>query len=119
MTAPKKRVPWTDADDDQLLNLRRDEHKEFEDIAVLLRRTKDACQVRYSIVLKRRGLRGRRKAETAREFAGASLSQLAAPETIRDRDRRAELRGQQDFTSSFFGDPPPGYSALDKMRERA
>jgi hypothetical protein len=33
-----------------------------------------------------------------------------------DRDARAFARG--DLTPAFFGDPPPGYSALDKIHGR-
>lgn len=39
------------------------------------------------------------------------------PAQIADRDaRRAAVR---TITAEFFGDPPPGYSALDRKREAA
>lgn len=31
-------------------------------------------------------------------------------------ERRSAARGRQDLTASVFGDPPPGYSALDRRR---
>lgn len=36
---------------------------------------------------------------------------------LADRDRRDALRARQNLTAIFFGDPPPGYSALDQMRK--
>lgn len=33
-----------------------------------------------------------------------------------DLERRNEAQRRQDLTASVFGDPPPGYSALDKRR---
>jgi hypothetical protein len=42
--------------------------------------------------------------------AKASAYQLA------ERDKRAAARRSQDLTASWMGDPPPGYSALDKRK---
>jgi hypothetical protein len=39
-----------------------------------------------------------------------------SPSALEDRDRRYELRAQQSLTAAFFGDPPPGRSALDRRR---
>jgi hypothetical protein len=39
------------------------------------------------------------------------------PLALADRDRREALRDQQSLTATFFGDPLPGVSALDR-RER-
>ena len=39
------------------------------------------------------------------------------PLALADRDRREALRDQQSLTATFFGDPLPGMSALDR-RER-
>ncbi|MCS3725482.1 hypothetical protein [Bradyrhizobium betae] len=33
-----------------------------------------------------------------------------------DFERRSAARDRQDLTARVFGDPPPGYSALDKRR---
>jgi hypothetical protein len=40
----------------------------------------------------------------------------AASAALEDRDRRYELQMQQSLTAAFFGDPPPGRSALDRRR---
>lgn len=37
----------------------------------------------------------------------------ATPEQIEERDRLAQARDQRNFTQTFFGDPPPGYSARE------
>jgi len=37
-------------------------------------------------------------------------------EQIRDRDARYEAGQRRNYTQEFFGDPPPGYSALDRQR---
>jgi hypothetical protein len=51
-------------------------------------------------------------------FAGiarGTTGSLHVPaQALADRDRRKEAAGLRDFTSTFFGDPPPGFSALDK-----
>lgn len=39
------------------------------------------------------------------------------PAALADRDRRSELRHQQNLTAAFFGDPPSGYSALDRKEK--
>jgi hypothetical protein len=43
---------------------------------------------------------------------------VPSPEQLADRDRRYELRAQQSLTAAFFGDPPPGRSALDRRRAK-
>lgn len=50
---------------------------------------------------------GRRKAHPA--------AIVLTPEEY-DRQRRNEARDRMNLTGLVLGDPPPGYSALDKMR---
>jgi hypothetical protein len=45
-----------------------------------------------------------------------SPKSVPSREQLADRDRRYELRAQQSLTAAFFGDPPPGRSALDRRR---
>ena len=49
---------------------------------------------------------------------GDAVSQKNTPSSsaLEDRDRRYELRAQQNLTAAFFGDPLPGRSALDRRR---
>jgi hypothetical protein len=37
-----------------------------------------------------------------------------ADELIAERDRRREAAARRTITQEIFGDPPPGYSALDR-----
>ena len=42
---------------------------------------------------------------------------MRAPDhVLAERDRRLALLDQRTPTQAFFGDPPPGYSALDRQR---
>ena len=43
-------------------------------------------------------------------------SMRAPPEVLAERDARLAARDRRDQTAEFFGDPPPGYSALDRKR---
>jgi hypothetical protein len=45
-----------------------------------------------------------------------SQKNTPSPSALEDRDRRYELRARQSLTAAFFGDPPPGRSALDRRR---
>lgn len=40
-------------------------------------------------------------------------------QAFNELERRNAARHRQDLTASVFGDPPPGYSALDKRRQGA
>jgi hypothetical protein len=49
---------------------------------------------------------------------GANQRSRGAPEhALAQRDARKEACHGMSLTASIFGDPPPGYSALDKKRE--
>jgi hypothetical protein len=42
---------------------------------------------------------------------------MRAPEfVLAERDKRSAAADLRDQTATFFGDPPPGYSALDRKR---
>ncbi|MEX2126943.1 MAG: hypothetical protein WD871_01700 [Xanthobacteraceae bacterium] len=40
----------------------------------------------------------------------------APPSALIERERRERARGAQDITGLTFGDPPPGFSALDRRK---
>lgn len=42
---------------------------------------------------------------------------IVAASAAAERDRRREASFRQDLTASVFGDPPPGFSALDQRRQ--
>jgi hypothetical protein len=46
-----------------------------------------------------------------------NVGSIRAPlEVLAERDARLAARDLRDQTATFFGDPPPGYSALDRRR---
>jgi hypothetical protein len=45
-----------------------------------------------------------------------SGSMRTPPEVLAERDTRLAARDRRNQTAEFFGDPPPGYSALDRRR---
>jgi hypothetical protein len=43
---------------------------------------------------------------------------LASTDALADREARREAADRRDLTAATFGDPAPGYSALDRRRLR-
>ena len=43
--------------------------------------------------------------------------QRAGADLLAHREQLAAARARRDLTAEFFGDPPPGYSALDRKRD--
>ena len=48
-----------------------------------------------------------------------SRDQKCPDEALAERERRNEARLRMDLTASAFGDPPPGFSALDRRTTAA
>jgi hypothetical protein len=46
----------------------------------------------------------------------AALALRPESDALAARDRRAAAMDRRTITATFFGDPPPGYSALDRKR---
>lgn len=42
---------------------------------------------------------------------------MASPRVLADREMRAAARQEQSLIGAVMGDPPPGFSALDRKRE--
>jgi len=105
---------WTDDAERTLLELRDDEGMLWDAISAEIGASAYACETHY-----------RRLKSRARIEAGGACAGLRAPNsTIIDRDNRDRARLARDeaalqrgnVTPIFFGDPPPGYSELDKRR---
>jgi hypothetical protein len=106
---------YTSEDDDIVLNFTREAAAEFLGVTV------------GAIQHRRRYLRSTpeqlaRRREKQREYdrirngptgAGHKPQPRPRPKTIEDRDRRADLQ-PATLTARIFGDPLPGYSALDR-----
>jgi hypothetical protein len=93
---------WTPADDALLRELREDEGLEWDAIAPIIGRTDRACASRYERLTSRTRY-------TAADPKASPAATIAA-------SKREEARDRLDLTGRIFGDPPPGYSALDRMR---
>lgn len=52
-------------------------------------------------------------------FSAGPRGGAVSAQAFEDRERRREARDRQDLTASVLGDPPPGYSALDRRRAGA
>lgn len=61
-----------------------------------------------------------RKASERRMDNARTTEASRAPNTVLiERERRAEAADRRNYTQTFFGDPPPGFSALDQKRAGA
>lgn len=56
------------------------------------------------------------KAGPAPSLIGSYVRVQAPPEQLADRDARYAASNLMTPTAAFFGDPPPGYSALDQRQ---
>lgn len=65
----------------------------------------------------RRAKAALKPAPVVRHRVPSPILEKAPPELFVERARRQ--MAQRDLTGEFFGDPPPGYSALDRREQRA
>jgi DNA-directed RNA polymerase specialized sigma24 family protein len=98
---------WTDEEIKRVLYLRDECGWEFEQIAEDLNLGADTCKQKYYYA-----------SNLSTERPTEHISKAARPleHLLEDRERRQRARDQQNLTSQFFGDPPPGYSALDRRQ---
>ncbi len=101
---------WSDQDIADLLHMRDVQHLPWNVIDRKLRRSKGGAQLKYGAI---------RSARTEREQrAGArhiGICRVApSAEQMEARAARAAASDRRTQTAVFFGDPPPGYSALDR-----
>lgn len=105
----RKGVPdrqfWT-ADDIESAMAMFDDDLGFEDIARALGRSVEATKVRIYL-----------EQYKARIAAGNRRTSVD-PSLEAERVRRRDGYDARDLTSTFFGDPPRGFSALDKQRSQ-
>lgn len=108
MDRPRARR-WTDQDIADLLHMRDVQHLSWKSIDAKLRRSKGGAQLKYGAV---RSARTERDARSGRPHAGGGRIEPSA-EQLQARAQRAAASNLRTQTAVFFGDPPPGYSALD------
>lgn len=113
---PKRR--WLPHEVTRLVELVEDHELSWDEVVLAMPgRTKKECQSRYYSVDDRR--------HTGRQAAALSFQHTKIPDGLEaDRQARQAARDARndaslargDITPVFFGDPPPGYSALDLKR---
>jgi len=104
----KPRRPWSSDDLATLVRMREVERCRWSDIDRTLNRSDGGACGKYASL--RREELPRHPAE-----AGGRVEVSTAQEIDRSARKQAAMR--RDLTGEVFGDPPPGYSALDKRSE--
>lgn len=100
-------IPWTQTEIDLCMAMHEDDYGP-EDIAIRLRRSVTSIQSKIRCAL-----------ELRRREEGGSVSKRISAKQEDERDRRKAGYDARDMTSTFFGDPPRGFSALDKQRSQS
>jgi hypothetical protein len=97
------RLLWTPTEIESAMTLFEDDFS-FEDIARTLGRSVEAVKLRIHTE--------QYKARVADGYKRSTI----APEVEAERTERQLGNDARDITATFFGDPPRGFSALDKQR---
>lgn len=96
------RYSWSVEDAETLHRLRYDEKKSFLEIAAIFGMTLGQVTSKLE----------RMRVPQKRIHFEKNTARFFIPQrTLDDRDRR--MKAERDLTAEFFGDPPPGFSALD------
>jgi len=120
---------WT-KEENEIFNAMREQKKSVAEIAVRLRKTRKSIEMkievlampaekkeRYVMLRRERMKRFREKNPTPPRIYTARGTQIVAnranADMLHERDRRLATT-PRDLTAAFFGDPLPGYSALEK-----
>jgi hypothetical protein len=94
---------WTKYEIEHLMNLRETQRKKWEDIAVIMGRSRTAVQAKWTYVTNGYSREPRH------------VMSISVAPTAQEVERRARLMAPpRDLSGFFFGDPPLGYSALDR-----
>jgi hypothetical protein len=109
----EKRIPWT-PEEEEIGRRLLEEHASAAEFLEKLGRSKNAAENHFyylehrAMVLRRRGEIPVRRGPT-RQVTIAN-----APSIVMLDDAQRQLAAPRSLTSGFFGDPPPGRSALDR-----
>lgn len=107
---PDNRRRWSDDDIARLLHMRDVQCLPWSVIDAALKRSKGGSQLKYGAV---RTVTTERESRAGRRHAGVGRVEPSA-EQIEARAARHVAAERMTTTAMFFGDPPPGYSALDR-----
>ena len=117
-----KREAWTPEEDATLLRLRA-EKVPYAEISAIMDRTVKALDTRFrNITMSPAKMRERldRRNLVKKEGRWGFRNNTSDPAHIPDGvfvDRAARLNTPRTLTATFLGDPPPGWSALDRKRQ--
>ena len=109
----KKTIPWTPEEEETGRRLLEEDASAAEFLQTL-GRTKKAASGHFSYVEHRAEVLRRRSEATVRRGPTEQASIADAPSIAMMDDAQRPLVAPQSLTSEFFGDPPPGRSALDR-----
>jgi hypothetical protein len=103
---------WSKKQKEMLHQLREIERLDWDIVAERTGRTVTACKAKLA------EMRGQRDRNDGRRLAGIGTAHHIAlsPDQIAGRDARLAALQLRTQTQEFFGDPPPGFSALDEKR---
>jgi hypothetical protein len=101
------RKPWTEAEVVRLIHAYEIDGLRFREIDAELKRPKGSSCVKYESL--------RRPA--ARSFISKEAKVVIDQAAFDAREARKHAEMQRSITQNFFGDPPPGYSALDRRKQ--
>ena len=105
---PPIRRQWTDEEFARLVHMVEVDHLGFTEIGQRLGRGTSTCYQKYHYANSVR-------AQSAHDQQLPRASERA----INERDRYNAALHARDLTATLCGDPPPGYSALDRKRSAA
>ena len=108
-----KTIRWTPAEDEIGRRLLEDDASKGEFLEKL-RRTKKAAVGHFSYVEHRAMVLCRRREVPAGRGPTRQVTIANAPSIAMMGEVRSQLVAPRSLTSEFFGDPPPGRSALDR-----
>lgn len=109
MDRPRARR-WTDQDIAALLHMRDLQHLSWKTIDTKLNRSKGGAQLKYGSI---KSARTEREMRSGRKHAGVGRIEPTADQ-LQARAARAAAIARMTQAAVFLGDPPPGYSALDR-----
>jgi hypothetical protein len=105
MAAPlKQRRAWSDDDVASMIRM-REQGKTWREIDAAMGRTQGGSQLKYAA--------SKAPSKLSAGSIGGGRVELSAEQAANLRARK-DAENRMSLTATLFGDPPPGYSALDR-----
>lgn len=101
--------PWLPAEVERVIHMREVERKVWSVIDRALKRAPGSSAAKYEAM--------RRGPMPGKQFEAGSRIELSADQ-VADRLARKEAANRMTLTAAVLGDPPPGFSALDRRDGR-